>query len=152
LRLVKAAIPEVEIVVFGDAKASLRIPFPHRNVGVVADRNRLAELYAQADIFLDGSTFQGFGRPALEAMACGAACVLTNVGGVSGYARDGENCLLVPPQQPARFADATLRLLQDADLRKTLSDGGLRTVQAYCHKREARDTLAYFTALMAGRE
>jgi GT2 family glycosyltransferase len=148
LHKVKAAMPEVEIVVFGDAKVSSRIPFPHRNVGVVADRNQLAELYAQADIFLDGSTFQGFGRPALEAMACGAACVLTNAGGVSEYARDGENCLLVPPQQPDRFADAILTLLQNAPLRKTLSDGGLHTVQAYCHKREARDTLAYFTALM----
>ncbi|MSQ47931.1 MAG: glycosyltransferase [Deltaproteobacteria bacterium] len=151
LRMVKAAMPEVEIVVFGDARASSRIPFVHRNVGVVADRNRLAELYAQADIFLDGSTFQGFGRPALEAMACGAACVLTNVGGVSEYARDGENCLLLPPRQPDRFADAILMLLRNADFRKTLSDGGLRTVQAYCHKREARDTLAYFTSLMEGR-
>lgn len=112
----------------------------------------MAELYSQSDIFLDGSTFQGFGRPALEAMACGVACVLTNVGGVSEYARDGENCLLVPPQQPARFADAILTLLQNAELRKTLADGGLRTAQTYCHKRDARDTLAYFTALMAGRE
>jgi O-antigen biosynthesis protein len=147
LQRVKAARPDVEIVVFGDAKASARIPFPHRNVGVVGDRNRLAELYSQADIFLDGSTFQGFGRPALEAMACGAVCVLTNVGGVSEYARDGENCLLVPPQQPERFADAILTLLRDEGLRKTLADGGLRTVQAYCHKREARDTLAYFHSL-----
>jgi O-antigen biosynthesis protein len=148
LHKVKAAMPDVEIVVFGDTKASSRIPFPHRNVGVVGDRNRLAELYSQADIFLDGSTFQGFGRPALEAMACGTACVLTNVGGVSEYARDGENCLLVPPRQPERFSDAILTLLRNTGLRKTLAEGGLRTVQAYCHKREARDTLAYFTSLM----
>ncbi len=151
LQMVKAAMPDVEIVVFGDAKASARIPFPHRNVGVVEDRNRVAELYSQADIFLDGSTFQGFGRPALEAMACGAACVLTNVGGVSEYARDGENCLLVPPRQPERFTDAILMLLRNETLRKALSDGGLRTVQMYCHKREARDTLAYFHSLLAGR-
>lgn len=108
----------------------------------------MAALYSQADIFLDGSTFQGFGRPALEAMACGVVGVLTNVGGVSEYAREGENCLLVPPQQPARFADAILTLLRDEPLRKTLSAGGLRTVQAYSHKRDASDTLAYFQSLM----
>ena len=150
LRMVKAAMPEADIVVFGDAKASVQIPFPHRNVGVVTDRNQLAELYSQSDIFLDGSTFQGFGRPALEAMACGVACVLTGVGGVSEYASDGDNCLLVPPQQPTRFADAILALLRNADLRNTLSNGGLRTAQAYCHKREARDTLAYFASLLDG--
>lgn len=148
LQMVKAAMPEVEIVVFGDAKASARIPFPHRNVGMVTDRDQMAALYSQADIFLDGSTFQGFGRPALEAMACGVVGVLTNVGGVSEYAREGENCLLVPPQQPARFADAILTLLRDEPLRKTLSAGGLRTVQAYSHKRDASDTLAYFQSLM----
>ena len=144
LRLVKEARPEVEVVVFGDALSSRRIPFPHRNEGVVTDQHRLAQLYSAADVFLDGSTFQGFGRPALEAMACGAACVLTNVGGVNEYARHEDNCLLVPPQDPRAFADAILRLLQDGRLKQKLIEGGLKTARNYCHKREAQETLAYF--------
>ena len=98
-------------------------------------------------MFLDGSDFQGFGRTALEAMACGTACVLTNVGGVSEYAIEGENCLLVPPQKPESFGKAIIRLLRDDCLRQRLVKSGLKTVKAYCQKREAKETLAFFSEL-----
>lgn len=148
LQRVKSVRPDAEIVVFGDKSASRWMPFAHRNEGVVSDQNRLAELYARADVFLDGSTFQGFGRPALEAMACGAACVLTDVGGVQEYARDGKNCLLVPPERPAAFADRILEILADEKLKKNLIAEGFETAKHYCHKREARETLAYFNHIL----
>lgn len=144
LRQVKEAVPEVEVVLFGDDLSSQNISFRYRDEGIISDQNRLAELYSAADIFLDGSDFQGFGRTALEAMACGTACVLTNVGGVTEYARDRENCLLVPPLKPEAFAQATIRILEDKCLMRSLSQGGLETVKDYCHKREAKETLAFF--------
>ena len=149
LAQVKTALPRVEIVLFGDRFLSQQnIPFPFRNEGVVADQNRLAELYSEATVFLDGSDFQGFGRCGLEAMACGAACVLTGVGGVSEYAWDEVNALLVPPQRPDLYAAAILRLLNDAALREQLIKAGLETVQRFCHKREARETLEYFQSIL----
>jgi GT2 family glycosyltransferase/glycosyltransferase involved in cell wall biosynthesis len=141
LRRVHAALPEVEIVLFGDDLSSQNIPFPHRDEGVITDRNQIALLYSRAHVFLDGSNFQGFGRTALEAMACGTACVLTNVGGVSEYASDGKNCLLVPPQEPKAFADGIIRIFKDDRLRRKLVQGGLETVQNYSLKREAKATL-----------
>ena len=89
-----------------------------------------------------------FGRPALEAMACGTPSVLTDVGGVSEYARDGVNCLLVPPAAPEASAEAILRLLEDAELRRTIVDDGFRTVRAYSMRLEARRTLALFDDLV----
>lgn len=148
-RQVKEVIPEVEVVLFGDDLSAQNIPFEYRDEGVITNQNKLAELYSAADIFLDGSDFQGFGRPALEAMACGAACVLTKVGGVTEYARDEENCLLVPPKQPEAFAQAILRILQDTNLKRKLIEGGFVTVKDYCHKREARETLAYFKSILS---
>ncbi len=146
---IKATRPEVEIVLFGDRFLSKQqIPFPFRDEGVVIDQNRLAELYSEATVFIDGSDFQGFGRCGLEAMACGAACVLTHVGGVDEYAQDGINALLVPPQRPDRFAGAMLRLLDDTELRERLIEAGLETVQRFCHKREGRETLEYFRSLL----
>jgi glycosyltransferase involved in cell wall biosynthesis len=147
LRLLKAAMPSAEVTLFGQDLRPAQIPFECRTIGVVAEQTRLAELYSSADVFLDGSVFQGFGRPALEAMACGAACVLTNVGGVLEYARDGENCLLVPPRRPDAFASAMQRILEDPALRQRLRDGGLKTARDYCVKREARQTLDYFTEI-----
>jgi GT2 family glycosyltransferase/glycosyltransferase involved in cell wall biosynthesis len=144
LRRVKDAVPDVEIVLFGDYIPSRKIPFKYRYKGIITDQNQLAELYSAADIFLDGSNFQGFGRTALEAMACRTACVLTNVGGVNEYARDQENCLLVPPSKPEALAQATIRILEDNYLMRSLKQGGLETVKNYCHKREAKETLAFF--------
>jgi GT2 family glycosyltransferase/glycosyltransferase involved in cell wall biosynthesis len=151
LKQVKYALPKVDIVLFGDDLSKQKIPFDYRDEGVITNQNKLAELYSAADVYLDGSDFQGFGRPALEAMACGAACVLTEVGGVTEYARDEENCLLVPPKNPKAFAQAILRILQNEDIKTRLIKGGLETVKDYCHKREARETLAYFKSILIAR-
>jgi O-antigen biosynthesis protein len=149
LARVKQVLPEVKIILFGDRfLSSQKIPFPYCDAGVVTDQNQLAELYSAADVFLDGSDFQGFGRCALEAMACGTACVLTSVGGVNEYARGGENCLLVPPQRPEAFAEAMIKILKDKELKTRLVENGFKTAGNFCHKREARETLAYFQELI----
>ncbi len=95
------------------------------------------------------SEFQGFGRCALEAMACGAACVLTHLGGVLEYARHEDNALLAPPGQADQLADAILRLLDDPPLRQRLIASGLTTAARFCHRREARDTLAWIERVLA---
>jgi len=152
LREIRGVTPELEIVLFGDRFLEFRgIPFSFRNEGVITDQERLARLYSEADVFVDGSQFQGFGRCGLEAMACGTACVLTSTGGVNEYARDGENCLLVPPDEPAALARAATALLNSTELRKRLVSAGLKTASAYSHKREARETLSYFRHLL-GKE
>lgn len=152
LKQVHAARPDVHIVLFGDEINAELLPFPATITGAIANQKQLAEHYAQADVFLDGSTFQGFGRPALEAMACGTPCVLTNVGGVNEYAIHDENCLLVPPKQPNAFANAILRLLEDDALHHRIRERGLRTAQDYCMKREGRETLRYFQSMMQEAE
>lgn len=143
-RRVKEARLDVEIVLYGDYLSSHSIPFCYRDEGVITDQNRLAELYSEADVFLDASSFQGFGRTGLEAMACGTACVLTDVGGGTAYARHEGNCLLVSPDRQDLFAKSILRILEDSTLKQKLVQGGLFTVKDYCHKREARETLEYF--------
>ena len=93
-RRVHALRPDVEFLLFGTS--SLRehgdLGFPCTDLGIVHDRNQLCGHYSNADIFLDASRFQGFGLPALEAMACRVACVLTDVGGVHEYAHNRDQC------------------------------------------------------------
>lgn len=149
LDLVKQQYPALEVVFFGDNQLFRQsIPFDYRDEGVVSNQNHLAVLYSEADVFLDASDYQGFGRLALEAMSCGTACVLTNEGGVTEYARHEENCLTVPPREPQLFAQAILRLLQDEALRKRLCLKGLETVQQYSTQQEAKQTLNYFNDLI----
>ena len=147
---VKRQRPDAEIVLFGNRfLSSQRIPFAFRDEEVVTDFDYLSRLYSEADVFLDGSNYQGFGRCGLEAMACGASCVLTSVGGVNEYARHEENCLMVEPKQPGQFAEAILRLLNDGGLRQKLIQNGFETVLKFDHKREARETFAFFEKITA---
>jgi len=152
LKKVKEKSLETKIVFFGDDLSSQTIPFQYEDKGVISDQDTLAQLYSNADIFIDCSDFQGFGRPALEAMACGTACVLTNVGGVLEYAVDGENCLLVPPKAPEELGIAVLRLIEDDDLKKRLIAGGRETTRDYCHKREAKQTRDYILELLKDKD
>lgn len=146
---VRARVPRVRIVLFGSRDLlHQELPFEFEDAGVVHDMDRMARLYSSADVFVDTSDFQGFGRCGLEAMACGTACVLSSAGGVREYASDGHNSLLIDPDRPEAFADAIGRLLEDAALRARLVDAGRETAQAFDHKREARETRKYFNALV----
>lgn len=152
LTKVHEAVPSVEIVLFGEDLGDLTLPFPYRAEGVITDHEHLARIYSGAHVHFDGSDFQAFGLPALEAMACGAVSVLTDVGGVREYARDEENCLLVPPRDPDAAAGAILRLLSDQALQQRLRDGGLATSRDYSMKRAARATVEFFDALVASSD
>jgi glycosyltransferase involved in cell wall biosynthesis len=146
---VKRQRPDVRIVFFGsDGLDPGDVPFDFESAGRVTDQNRLAQLYSDADVFLDASTFQGFGRCSLEAMACGTAVVLTDVGGVTEYARHEQNCLAVSPNAPVQTAAAILRLLGDDALRQRLIEAGIETARRFCHRREARETADYLLGLL----
>ena len=149
LALLKQRRPDVQIVLFGTDDLGGDTPeFEFENVGVVSSPAALSRLYARANVFLDGSRFQGFGRCGLEAMACGTACVLTDEGGVQAYAEHGFNCLLVRPGQPEAWVDAMLALLEDAPLRQRVVEGGLRTVERWSHVAEAQRTDVFFQSFV----
>lgn len=87
-------------------------------------RRRLAELMRGADAFAFPSRREAFGLALLEAMAAGTPAVAARVGGIPDFARDGENALLVPPDDPDRLAAALTRLVGDRELRARLTEGG----------------------------
>ncbi len=149
LTKVHEAMPSVDIVLFGEDLGDLTLPFPYRGEGVITDHEHLARLYSGARVHFDGSDFQAFGLPALEAMACGTVSVLTDVGGVREYARDEENCLLVPPHDPGAAAQAILRLLSDDALHQRLREDGLATSLNSSMTRAARATLEFFETVAA---
>lgn len=139
---------QIEITFFGEESLPAVGGFIATNLGVISDQNTLAQLYSDHDIFIDSSVFQGFGRTALEAMACGVACVVTNVGGVNEYAVNDVNCVALPPSQPHSLAKAVLELIQAPKQRERLSSAGIETAQLFCHRREGQETFEYFTQIL----
>ncbi len=88
------------------------------------DQNLLCDLYNRSAVFLVPSRFEGWGLPGSEAMACGAALVSTDCGGVRAYASEDETALLVPPDDPVLLADAVVNLLENPPRRRELACAG----------------------------
>ena len=101
----------------------------------------------ESDIFVYPSLYDGFPAPPLQAMACGSALVTTAVEGVTGYAVDGENCLLVRPGDSQGMEAQIRRLIEDPGLRERIRANGLRTVQAFSVEETARRWLEFLEEL-----
>jgi glycosyltransferase involved in cell wall biosynthesis len=97
--------------------------------GVVSDE-ALVSLYNECAVFALPSHYEGWGLPAAEAMACGAAVVSTANGGVVDFATDGTTALIVDVARPEEMAMAILRLLDDPSERIRIAEEGCRVARA----------------------
>jgi glycosyltransferase involved in cell wall biosynthesis len=79
--------------------------------------HRLANFYADADIFVLPSHCEAFGIVVAEAMAFGLPIVATRCGGMLELVTDGDNGFLVPPNDVASLAEAIEILAEDPALR-----------------------------------
>ncbi len=120
-----ARLPQAHLVLIGDgplraeleaqaAGLGARVTFAGRVVN-----ERLPEEIARAEVFVLPSHYEGHPKALIEALACGAAVVGTDVDGISDVLRHEETGLLCPPT-PEGIAAAIGRLLSDPALRARL--------------------------------
>jgi glycosyltransferase involved in cell wall biosynthesis len=94
------------------------LPFA-RHFGFLA-RDVLADLYADADLFVFPSATETCGLVTLEAMASGLPVVSADQGGVLENMRDGINGMVVPAGAGDRFAEAIVTLIRDVGQRDAM--------------------------------
>jgi glycosyltransferase involved in cell wall biosynthesis len=109
-----------------------------RILGYVPDRD-LPALLGGAEALAFPSLYEGFGLPALEAMACGTPVVCSNNSSLPEIV--GDAGLLVPPTDVGAIAGALLLLLEDPALRDELRRRGLERAAGLSWKRCAAATL-----------
>jgi glycosyltransferase involved in cell wall biosynthesis len=103
------------------------------------DAADLEGLYEAASAFVFPSLNEGFGLPVLEAMARSVPVVTSSVSSLPEVA--GDAALLVDPTSVDEIADATARVLTDADLRARLVAAGARRPAEFTWERCAELTL-----------
>jgi glycosyltransferase involved in cell wall biosynthesis len=112
----------------------------------------LVELYRRATLVAVPSRYEGFGLPAVEAMACGTPVVACRSGALPEVLDVGGGGILVERDDPKSLAEGIRRLLGDPALRAELGGRGRdRVVAAYAWPRIAEATAAVYAEVLAER-
>ena len=103
-------------------------------------------MYNLADALVFPSLYEGFGMPALEAMACGCPVITTKTGCSPEVV--GDAALLVDPYNPQEIGAAVRTILTDRERREELIRKGLQRATEFSWEQCARQTLSLFEALV----
>ncbi|MGO7360896.1 glycosyltransferase [Rhizobium leguminosarum] len=97
----------------------------------VLDHYRRADVFALACRIAANGDRDGLPNVLVEASSQRLVCLSTDVSGVPELLKNGENGLVVPPEEPAKLAEALEAAIRDPALRKRLGDAAERQVREY---------------------
>jgi glycosyltransferase involved in cell wall biosynthesis len=124
-----------------------QLPPNVKHLGRVDD-NDLAFLYRQALCLVFPSRTEGFGLPALEAMALGCPVISTNAASLPEVC--GDTVLYAPPEDALAWLAAIGRMSDDPVLRNRLADAGPKRSKAFSWRDGAEKYLKLMFALDRG--
>jgi glycosyltransferase involved in cell wall biosynthesis len=116
-------------------------------IGFVSDP-QLLQFYNACDLFVFPSFYEGFGLPALEAMACGRAVVCSNTSALPEVV-DGA-AILFDPYAQDEIVRALADLLLDPELRARMERLGLQRAAHFSWQKTAERTLDVFREVAEG--
>lgn len=108
----------------------------------------LANLYAGAALFVYPSTYEGFGLPPLEAMACGVPTIVSDRSCMPETTKGA--ALVVNPDDISVFTAAIERGLADTQWRESATIAGLTVARSYSWDACLEQTLAAYKVAMTG--
>ena len=106
--------------------------------GFVED-NILPIIYNGCNTFVYPSYYEGFGLPPLEAMSCGVPVITSNISSIPEVTSD--NALLIDPYDDDDLSDKLACLLNDDNLRLSLSKKGYERSLNFSWNKTALNTL-----------
>ena len=159
LAKVRTERDDVHLTVIGKLRDGSRIPRVLDRLGLrdavtfesgITDE-RVVQLYAECELAIVPSLYEGFSLPAIEAMASGAPLLATTGGALPEVVgTDGTTGRLVPPDDPGALAAAIVELLDDPEQRAAMAEAGRqRVLERFTWRATAEATLAEYRTLLA---
>jgi glycosyltransferase involved in cell wall biosynthesis len=154
IRLVRASIPEVRLVIAGEgpeyAATRQRASDLGDCVSFLGWRSDVQVVYAASDLVLLTSDNEGMPVSLIEAAMCGVPGVTTAVGSAAEVVLDGVTGCVVQPGSAA-LAKAAVQLLSDPAGRQRMGEAAQAHAQRFAAARLVRDTDAIYQTLLIDR-
>jgi glycosyltransferase involved in cell wall biosynthesis len=115
-------------------------------LGDIADSD-LPALYNGALLFAFPSLYEGFGLPALEAMACGTPVVCSNTSSLEEIL--GDAAITLDPQDADAWVEALTEALENGKLRAELRAKGLARARTFSWEKAARETIGVYQSVLS---
>lgn len=125
--MAKSICPQITLTMFGLEKLN-NIP-PYVNFVENPNLEEIKKLYSENDIFIFPSIEEGWGLTVVEAMAAKCAVVGSKVGCLLELGVNERNALISEPRNIEEMAKNIIRLVNDVNLRKIISENGFASVQ-----------------------
>ncbi|MBN1318134.1 MAG: glycosyltransferase family 4 protein [Anaerolineales bacterium] len=106
----------------------------------------LAQIYNGAGVLTTPSFYEGFGLPALEAMACGTPVVVSNRGSLPEIV--GDAGLLVDPEDPQALANTLEASLVDSELVYKMISKGFHQAACFSWTKTAHETIKVYRRVL----
>jgi glycosyltransferase involved in cell wall biosynthesis len=152
---VRARHPDVDLVFAGGScLRDSALLDQSRHLGIteaIHDLHQLSEsdlvsAYNGAEVVVLPSLYEGFGFPALEAMACGTPAVVSNAGALPEIV--GEAAILIDPTNSEELADAIVGVLDDSEKRSQLIKKGTVRAGGFTWETTGRQTLTIYEKVL----
>lgn len=130
------AVPTVRFLILGKGSLTEKLKKSAATLGVSSSVKFLGQVafsdvpkyLKMADIYVSTSLSDGTSASLIEAMACKIPVVVTGIPGNREWVTDGSNGLLFPVRDSKALVERILMLLNDEDLRKSLTNKAYKTV------------------------
>ena len=142
---------EIELVIVGEPMhngytqglmRSLKLEDCARYTGKI-DTKELVNYYSSATMLVVPSQYEGFGLPAVEAMACGTPVISTTAGALPEVV--GDAGILIPAGDTRAIIESVTALLDDENRRRELGEKGRqRVARLFNWDNTARETADYY--------
>ena len=133
----KESIPGLKILLAGNGSLEQELRRQIRELGVedsvrlLGYRTDLEKVTPAADLVVSCSYREGLPLNILEAMLCRKPVVASVNRGHRELVRTGYNGYLVPPDSPAKYAEAIKKIYSSRKLAEQLGENGFRVAQPY---------------------
>lgn len=114
-------------------------------------QDTLPYYYSAAEVLVMPSHYESFGMVALEAMACGAPVIASQVGGLAFLVQDGVTGYHVPSSDSDALCEKLSLLMGNSEIRQTMGAQAAQYAQAYTWDKIAAQVVAVYESLLQER-